>query len=83
MTIKTLNIEELVKKKYITPSIDVCGLMEGVVMNGTSIKTEVDYEGSGEDYPPGYDPNNPLGGGASKSRFSSGGFYMGSKEYSD
>ncbi|MBQ0143226.1 MAG: hypothetical protein KBT06_10625 [Prevotellaceae bacterium] len=31
MTIKTLNIEELVKKKYITPSIDVCGLMEGVV----------------------------------------------------
>lgn len=81
MTIKTLNIEELVKKKYITPSIDVCGLMEGVVMNGTSVKTEVDYDGSGEG--DGYDPNDPFGGGSSKSRFSSGGFYMGSKEYSD
>lgn len=45
MTIKTLNIEELVKKKYITPSIDVCGLMEGVVMNGTSITATV---GDGE-----------------------------------
>lgn len=50
-------------------------------MNGTSVKTEVDYDGSGEG--DGYDPNDPFGGGSSKSRFSSGGFYMGSKEYSD
>lgn len=83
MTIKTLNIEELVKKKYITPSIDVCGLMEGVVPLCASAGAEVDHEGSGDDNPSGYDPNDPFGGRSSKSRFSSGGFYMGSKEYSD
>lgn len=49
MTIKTLNIEELVKKKYITPSIDVCGLMEGNNILVASVEGNVDDMEQGEE----------------------------------